>query len=380
MEPVDAGFTVLTTDLTADPNSDPSSKQEKKEQYTAKNILITGAAGFIGAAVVNLLVKKYSASADQNVNIIALDKMSYCSNLKNLSPSLGQPNCKFIQGDICEIDFMKFIFTEHKIDTVIHFAAYSHVDHSFGNSLIFTQNNIVCTHILLEVAKLNKIRRFIHVSTDEVYGDKEGTSNENTLVDPTNPYSASKAAAECLVRGYYHSFKLPIIITRGNNVYGPMQYPEKAIPRFCLRLLQGKVCEIQGSGKQTRSFLYIDDVAKAFETILLYGEIGEIYNIGAEKEISILEVVETLTKIVHPATLQQTDDLKNYLSFVRDRDFNDQRYKITSEKLRDLGWEPEVAFAEGLRKTLEWYRSNAIGYWDNAELKVALEQHARPIH
>jgi dTDP-glucose 4,6-dehydratase len=340
-----------------------------------KNILITGAAGFIASAVTNLLVNKYS-----EIKFYGLDKMSYCSNEKNLKLSIDKENFKFIQGDICEIDFMKFIFSEYKIDTVMHFAAYSHVDHSFGNSLIFSQNNIIGTHTLLEVSKINKIKLFIHISTDEVYGDKEGNSDEYSLLDPTNPYSASKAAAENLVRGYYHSFKLPVIITRGNNVYGPTQYPEKAIPRFCLRLLQGKKCEIQGSGQQTRSFLYIDDVADAFELILFKGKIGEIYNIGSDREISILEVITLLINILYPNLDKDLYLNKEYISFVTDRDFNDQRYNISSNKLKDLGWSPKINFEEGLKKTLEWYRQNFIGYWENSDLNIALEQNIRKIN
>lgn len=251
-------------------------------------ILITGAAGFIGSAVAVYLTLTYPKKY-----IIGLDKISYCSNLKNLELVEKALNFKFIRGNICEIDFMKFLFTEYAIDTILHFAAYSHVDHSFGNSLIFSQNNYIGTHTLLQVAKESgtKIKKFIHVSTDEVYGDSEGKSTERSVMDPTNPYSASKAAAECLARSYYHSFNLPIVITRGNNVYGPRQYPEKAIPRFTLRLLNGKSCQIQGSGTQTRSFLYIDDVVSAFDIILTKGEIGQIYILVCEQTCNQLSLI-----------------------------------------------------------------------------------------
>ena len=342
-------------------------------EFDGQRILITGAAGFIGSAVTNAFVNKYPDKF-----IYGLDKMSYCSNLNNLKSSLERKNFKFIQGDICESDFMKYIFNEYEIDTVMHFAAYSHVDHSFGNSLIFSQNNIIGTHTLLEVSKINKhrIKRFIHVSTDEVYGDNEGSSDEKSLMNPTNPYSASKAAAECLVRGYYHSYNIPVIITRGNNVYGPCQYPEKAIPRFCLRLLQGKKCEIQGDGKQTRSFLYIDDVVHSFDYILNKGIVGETYNISSVEEISVLTVVKELVKVIHSKDNNQYDE---YISFVKDREFNDKRYLISGQKLESLGWKQEISFQTGLRKTLEWYKDNAF-YWDQSDLGQALEQNNRTIH
>lgn len=328
--------------------------------YQPQNVLITGAAGFIGSAVTVQLVNKYSL-----YNFYGLDKITYCSNIKNLDSIIDKNNFKFIQGDICEIDFMSFLFKEYEIDTVIHFAAYSHVDHSFGNSTIFTKNNVLGTHILLEAANTHKVKRFIHVSTDEVYGDKIGVSNEDASMDPTNPYSASKAAAESIVKGYYHSFNLPIIITRGNNVFGPCQYPEKAIPRFCMRLIMDKKCQIQGTGEQTRSFLYISDVCNAFEKILFEGQIGHIYNIGSEKEYSIKYTIEQLCKIM------QKDNSK-YIEYVDDRNFNDQRYNISSEKLNQLGWEQEIDFITGLQQTLKWYKDN-INYWADDELESALK-------
>ena len=335
--------------------------------YQPKNILITGAAGFIGAAFTVYLGLKYP-----HLNIIGLDKLSYCSNLKNLAALVDKTNFKFIQGDITEIYHMQAIFKEHQIDTVIHFAAYSHVDHSFGNSIVFTRNNVIGTHVLLEAANHNKIKRFIHVSTDEVYGDNDTISTEETVLNPTNPYSASKAAAEALVKSYYHSFKLPIIITRGNNVYGPCQYPEKAIPRFCLRLLKNLKCQIQGSGAQTRSFLYIDDVCLAFEKILFDGQIGQIYNIGAEQEYSINYVIKALCDILNY-------DYDQYIEHIEDRNFNDQRYHISNSKLINLGWEQKIDFKTGLSKTLRWYQDNQQ-YWSDDDLAAALKCNNRIVN
>ncbi len=323
------------------------------------NILITGVAGFIGSHLSEYLSNKYPA-----LNFIGIDKLSYCSNLKNIS-NVGS-NFKFIQADICELDFMRFLLTEYQIDIIIHFAAYSHVDHSFGNSLEFTKNNIVGTHSLLEAARayndiyrqsdLKGIKKFIHVSTDEVYGSVDDISSENSILDPTNPYSASKAAAEHLVRSYYHSFKLPIIITRGNNVYGPKQFPEKVIPRFCLNLLNDQKCAIQGTGQQSRSFMYIDDVVKAFECVLFKGKIGEIYNIGIDKEYSINQLSQMIIK-------KLKNDNGNWIEYVKDRDFNDIRYNINFDKLIELGWSPEITFEEGLDLTIEWYK-NHLNYWE----------------
>lgn len=332
-------------------------------EHEIKTILITGAAGFIGSAVTRSLVKKYP-----NIMIYGLDKMSYCSSLKNLNSIIRYRNFKFIKGDICQLDFMDHILVEYKIDTIMHFAAYSHVDHSFENSLIFTTNNVIGTHTLLAAAKNNNIKRFIHVSTDEVYGDSDEISTEQSILDPTNPYSASKAAAESFVRAYYYSHQLPIIITRGNNVYGPCQYPEKAIPRFSRRVQAGMKCQIQGSGQQTRSFMYISDVVAAFETILFRGKIGSTYNIGIDDEYTILDVAQRIVKLKHGDEC----DLSDHIETVKDRDFNDTRYNISSQKLIDLGWQPRVSLEEGLRKTYEWYLENA-DYWDSSELNNCLE-------
>lgn len=323
------------------------------------NILITGVCGFIGSVTARHLVKKYP-----EVNFIGLDKMSYCSNIKNLYDILGLKNFTFVKGDLCDDEFMKTLFNTNKIKIVLHFAAYSHVCHSFGNSVTFTRNNVIGTHILLEHSKEHKVKKFIHVSTDEVYGDSNDISSEKSILEPTNPYAASKAAAEHIVKSYYHSFKLPIIITRGNNVYGPYQFPEKVIPRFCLRLLSGQKCQIQGSGTQTRSFLHVDDVAEAFDIILNKGVIGETYNIGTSDQYSVLDVAQRLVKMIH--------NEGDWIYTVRDRDFNDQRYMIDSSKLHMLGWTPRISFDIGLKSTLEWYKQNTH-HWSPSQLQNCLD-------
>jgi len=318
-------------------------------------MLITGVAGFIGSNVAIHLVKKYP-----EYQFIGIDKLSYCSSLKSIEEIMSAPNFRFIKLDITNLEFTNYIMQRYKIHTVLHFAAYTHVDRSFGNSLKFTHNNILGTHSLLEAAKNNKISKFIHVSTDEVYGSKDETSSEKALLDPTNPYAATKAAAEHLVRSYYYSFGLPYIITRGNNVYGPLQYPEKVIPKFICRMFRGLPCIIQGSGRQVRSFLYVTDVCEAFDVILHHGKVATTYNIGSSDSISVKDLAQTLI-----------DSLGGKAKFGPDRDFNDERYDISCSKLKELGWSQKVGLSEGLAKTIEWYRNNPA-HWDEPSMAAAL--------
>ncbi len=224
--------------------------------------------GFIGSHAAILLCKKYP-----QYNIVVFDRLDYCSCLKNLDELQELPNFKFIKGDIAVPDIVNYAFLENKIDTIMHFAAQTHVDNSFGNSLAFTQSNIMGTHVLLECAKnCPTIKRFIHVSTDEVYGEGEDFNTdpmtEEHVLEPTNPYAATKAGAEFLVKSYFRSFKLPCLITRGNNVYGPHQFPEKLIPKFTNQLMRGQMLTLHGDGSNTRNFLYVEDVATAFDKIL----------------------------------------------------------------------------------------------------------------
>ena len=323
--------------------------------YIPHNILITGIGGFIGSNFLLEMVKKY-----KSYNFIGIDIMSYCSSMKNFEEIMNYDNFIFIKTNINNLNFLNYIFKKYNIDTVIHFAAYTHVDDSFGNSINFTKNNVLGTHILLEVSNKNNIKRFIHVSTDEVYGNNNNNiSNENTLLEPTNPYAASKASAEHIVKSYYKSFNLPIIITRSNNIYGPKQYPEKVIPKFILRLNKNLKCNIHGYGNQFRSFLFIDDLIKAFDIILHCGLIGETYNIGCENEYSIIDVSKKLIK-----KIKNTENYEEWINYVEDRCFNDQRYKISNKKIKKLGWKQEINFNQGLNKTIEWYLNN-LNYWNN---------------
>ena len=313
-------------------------------------LFITGGAGFIGSNFINLFSKKYP-----NVKIINFDTLYYCANIYNITTDVrNSENYTFIEGNLQTFDLLKYIFQNNKISHVIHFAAQSHVQNSFNDSIQYTNDNIVGTHNLLEVNRLYNpnLIKFIHVSTDEVYGESmldvdENHKTEHSILCPTNPYAATKAAAELLAQSYNHSFKMPIIITRGNNVYGPNQYPEKLIPRFIKLLKEDKKVTIQGDGNCVRAFLHAYDTSTAFETILIKGEIGEIYNIGCDEnmEYSVLDVAKILIKHI-----KNTDDYDKWIEYVEDRPFNDKRYYISNKKLKDLGWNIKINFVDGIKE------------------------------
>ncbi|XP_027063112.1 trifunctional UDP-glucose 4,6-dehydratase/UDP-4-keto-6-deoxy-D-glucose 3,5-epimerase/UDP-4-keto-L-rhamnose-reductase RHM1-like [Coffea arabica] len=335
--------------------------------YKPENILITGAAGFIASHVVNRLIRNHPS-----YKIVVLDKLDYCSNEKNLNPSRSSPNFKFVKGDIASADLVNHILLTESIDTLMHFAAQTHVDNSFGNSFEFTQNNIYGTHVLLEACKVaGNIKRFIHVSTDEVYGETDEDAvvgnHEASQLLPTNPYSATKAGAEMLVMAYGRSYGLPVITTRGNNVYGPNQFPEKLIPKFILLAMKGHNLPIHGDGSNVRSYLYCEDVAEAFEIILHKGEVGHVYNIGTDKERSVLDVTSDICRLF-------SLDPNAVIKFVNNRPFNDQRYFLNHEKLNNLGWSERTTWEEGLRKTMEWYVKNP-DWW--GDVSGALVPHPR---
>ncbi|KAF2078507.1 hypothetical protein CYY_000132 [Polysphondylium violaceum] len=355
-----------------------------KENVFDNVLLITGGAGFIGSHLTNYLVRNYP-----NYRIIVLDKIDYCSNLKNIHV-YDYPNFKFYKGNILDQLLLNHIFLNEKIDIVFHLAAYSHVDNSFFDSIKFTENNIMGTHYLLEMSKQYSIQKFIYVSTDEVYGGGNSISdnsnnsisnkvlpaNENiTILKPTNPYSASKAGAEQLVSSYYHSFQLPIIITRGNNTYGPFQYPEKIIPKFIYQLNDNKPCTIHGTGENKRSFIYIDDMIKAFDIILKKGLIGETYNIGTDFEISNLDVANTLISL-YKNDIKNNNNNKNIIDnqlirYIPDRPFNDYRYFINCSKLKNLGWQQSIPWEMGIKLTFDWYTKNK-NYWSTTTTTTSI--------
>ena len=314
-----------------------------------KNILITGGCGFIGSNFINYIFDKY-----ENINIINIDAMYYCASIENIEKKIRESSrYTFIKGNLVSVDLVAFILEKYKIDIVIHFAAQSHVDNSFTTSLQYTRDNILATHTLLECCRLyGKIEKFIHVSTDEVYGEsmlEEHKKTEESVLCPTNPYAATKAGAELIAQSYYHSFNLPIIITRGNNVYGPNQYPEKLIPKFIKQLNENKKVTIQGDGSNLRAFLHVLDVCSAFELILTKGQIGEIYNIGSDEnsEYSVMDIAKILIKLI-----KKNDNFENWISYIEDRPFNDKRYYISNKKLKDLGWTIENFFIDSLQKII----------------------------
>jgi len=377
-----------------------------------RRILVTGGAGFIGSNVLRLLVRKFP-----QYFFINLDKLDACSNPSHLQPIAHLPNYKFVKGSILSPDLISYLLRNEHVDSILHFAAQTHVDNSFGNPLEFTQNNVMGTHVLLEEARAygKDLKLFIHVSTDEVYGPSDETCREtSTVLNPTNPYAATKMAAEALVKSYAASFSLPVIITRGNNVYGPGQYPEKLIPKFICRLLKQLPCCIHGSGNHTRNFLYVEDVAEAFDMIFHRGEVGSVYNIGNSFSRSNLEVAKDIIKIMGlakkranpdnetngltttiPSTKkrkingaeetnsqkqgeneqEEEEDASMYsvlIEYVEDRKYNDHRYNIDTTRLQKLGWVPKTSWTEGLTKTIDWYQKN-IDIW--ARLDEALKPH-----
>lgn len=328
-------------------------------------LIVTGGCGFIGSNFINYIMGKYT-----NIKLINLDALYYCGKEENVEDRWrNSSRYKFIKCNLTDKNLVQYIFNTEKPTHVIHFAAQSHVDNSFEDSLQFTQDNIVGTHTLLEVCRKyisvcendeeikTTIQKIIHVSTDEVYGESmldvdEKQKTEHSILCPTNPYAATKAGAELIAQSYNHSFKMPIIISRGNNVYGPNQYPEKLIPRFINLLKNGEKLTIAGSGAQTRSFLHSYDTATAFECMLQRGKIGEIYNIGADvnDEYTILEVAKLLIKLSNGE--KELSHFKDYITFIEDRPFNDARYFISNDKLKKLGWKIKYSFEEGLKELI----------------------------
>ena len=318
------------------------------QQYKRVNLLVTGGCGFIGSNFINYYFPKHT-----NLKLVNLDIMYYCASEENVSPEIRtSPNYTFVKCDLCNYKSVLDILETHSITHVIHFAAQSHVQNSFEDSIKYTHDNVLGTHTLLECSrKYGKIKKFIHVSTDEVYGESMNSINEkqkteHSIFCPTNPYAATKAGAELIAQSYCHSYKMPIIITRGNNVYGPNQYPEKIIPLFIKQLKEGKKITIQGDGSAVRAFLHSYDTARAFEAILEKGQLGEIYNIGCDEgmEYSVMDVAKILIR-----EIKHTTQYDEWLEYIEDRPYNDKRYYISNAKLKDLGWDIQIDFMSGIK-------------------------------
>ena len=314
------------------------------------NLLVTGGCGFIGSNFIRYELEKYSS-----INIVNLDKLTYAGNLENL-PDI-QKNYKdryiFVKGDILDAELVFRIISENKIDTIINFAAESHVDRSIMNSSEFLKTNILGAQTLLEAAKQVGIKRFIQISTDEVYGDlsDEGYFTEETPLAPNSPYAASKASADMLVRAYFHTYQLPVIITRCSNNYGPYQFPEKLIPLMIANALQSKTLPIYGDGTNVRDWIHVIDHCSAIDLVMQRGEIGEVYNIGSNNERTNIDIAGFILKrLKKPETL---------IKFIKDRLGHDRRYAINADKIKkDLGWKPVYDFEDGLEATISWYVEN----------------------
>jgi dTDP-glucose 4,6-dehydratase len=328
-----------------------------------KNVLVTGGCGFIGANFIRLVLQQ-----SDDVSIVNLDKLTYAGNPENLTDIENNPRYHFIQADICDAEAVATIFAEQKIDTVVHFAAESHVDRSISGPAEFIQTNIMGTFSLLEAARSAwadhyDACRFLHVSTDEVYGSlgDTGLFKETTPYDPRSPYSASKASSDHLVSAYCHTYGLPIVITNCSNNYGPYQFPEKLIPLIFNNALNGRDLPVYGDGKNVRDWLFVDDHCRAILRVLQNGTIGETYNIGGNSEKQNIEVVQTICDILDEkvAPLPSGEPRRSLIKFVKDRAGHDRRYAIDASKIRaELGWEPDVRFEDGIRATIEWYLTN----------------------
>lgn len=314
------------------------------------SLLITGGCGFIASNFINQFFDSYP-----HLNFVNIDAMYYCASEDNILPHIRiSPRYTLIKGNLNNLNLDE-IFTSRNIRFIIHFAAQSHVQNSFSDAVQYTLDNVLATHRLLETTRLyGKVEKIIHISTDEVYGEsmissEEKEKTEESILCPTNPYAATKAGAELVVQAYYHSFKIPIIITRGNNVFGPNQYPEKLVPKFIKQLQENQKVTIQGDGSNLRSFLYVTDVCEGLNLIFQKGKIGEIYNIGSDEhnEKSVLDVAKILIKAI-----KNTENYDEWISFIEDRPFNDKRYYISNKKLKNLGWEIKVEFLDGINKLI----------------------------
>lgn len=325
-----------------------------------KNILITGGAGFIGSHVVKLFVNSYP-----DYKIYNLDKLTYAGNLKNLTEIENEQNYHFIKGDIQDKDFLTSIFEEKNITDVIHLAAESHVDRSISGPMEFIITNIVGTANLLEVARASWKNEsnhiFYHISTDEVYGSlgDEGFFVENTSYDPRSPYSASKASSDHLVRAYFHTYNLPVKISNCSNNYGSHQFPEKLIPLVINNIKNNKPLPVYGTGENVRDWLWVEDHARAIDTIFHKGKLGETYNIGGWNEWTNIDLVRKMCQIMDEKLGRAAGTNEQLITFVTDRAGHDMRYAIDATKIKDeLGWVPSLEFEEGLEKTIDWYLAN----------------------
>ena len=335
-------------------------------------LLVTGGAGFIGSNFIRYLLNKPSASSADKVDyeIINLDLLTYAGNLENLKDIESNKNYKFVKGDIADKELVDKLVKD--CDIIVNFAAESHVDRSIIDSSDFIRTNIVGTHNLLEAAKSNGLKRFHHISTDEVFGHlgpNDPAFSENTPYAPRSPYSASKAASDHLVRAYFHTFGLPVTISNCSNNYGPFHFPEKLIPLAITNIIEGKKIPVYGDGMQVRDWLFVEDHCEAIDLIVQKGKIGETYCIGGNAEKMNMEIVKKILELLNKG--------EEMIEYVKDRPGHDRRYAIDFSKISsELGWQPRTSFEDGMKKTVDWYKTNE-NWWRNIKNGNYLEYYKK---
>jgi len=331
-----------------------------------KSILVTGGAGFIGSNFV-----RYFLEAHPDVQVVNYDALTYAGNLENLADVAARPLYRFVKGDICDRAAVEKAFKDYAVDTVVHFAAESHVDRSILGAAVFVQTNVLGTQVLLDVARQCRVERFLHVSTDEVYGSlgPTGKFTEQTPLHPNSPYSASKAGSDLLALAAHHTFGLPVVLTRCSNNYGPYQFPEKLIPLMIANALEGKPLPVYGDGLNVRDWLYVGDHCRAIDVVLARGEAGEVYNIGGNNEWKNIDIVRLILKILNKP--------ESLITFVKDRPGHDRRYAIDASRIaHELGWSPAFRFETGIAETIDWYMKHK-DWWNRVMTGEYLEYYKR---
>lgn len=322
-------------------------------------MLITGGAGFIGSNYVKFVLKKYPEN-----KVVVFDKLTYAGNLNNLKEVENNKNYSFVKGDICDKKLVEKTIKDNDIDAIVNFAAETHVDRSIIEAGSFVLTDVFGTYTLLEASRKFDINKLIQISTDEIYGSTLSSSfRETDKLDPTNPYSASKAGGDLLTQTYWKTYELPIMITRSSNNYGPNQYPEKFIPKLIINTILNKPLPIYGDGKNVRDWIFVEDNCTAIDVVLTRGKNGEVYNIGGENERTNIEVARLI--------LNQLKKPESLITFVKDRLAHDRRYSLDCTKIKKLGWKPKTKFEEGIRKTISWYANNE--WWWKPMMKDVLE-------
>lgn len=334
-----------------------------------KNVLITGGAGFIGSNFIRYFLERHPGR-----RLVNFDTLTYAGNLESLEDVAEHPAYVFVKGDICDRAMVESVFAENAIDTVVHFAAESHVDRSILGSSVFIQTNVVGTNVLLDVAKELGVERFLHVSTDEVYGSLGATGKftETTPLHPNSPYSASKASSDLLALAYHHTHGLPVVVTRCSNNYGPYQFPEKLIPLMIINALNDKPLPVYGDGLNVRDWLHVSDHCAAIDAVVHNGTPGEVYNIGGNNEWTNIDIVKLiLKKVGKPESL---------ISFVKDRPGHDRRYAIDATRIEnELDWSPSYTFEVGIEETVQWYLNNQV-WWKRVMTGEYLEYYQKQYH